>query len=168
MLSITSFPHFERRACDCWCGNPLSLSFIYTLFQLDRRCNCATAFNMDAPEPEQTPFAAVTAHTTRIQRVGSRDFGFCFTSSCLPGAADVLTMASNTKRFWTSQLRMSCTDGSVLPWPCFSSSCAFSWRKDGTLVSLCCNENRGEEEMNQQILTLSCATQSHTPWESTS
>lgn len=25
---------------------------------------------MDAPEPEQTPFAAVTAHTTKLQRVG--------------------------------------------------------------------------------------------------
>lgn len=86
--------------------------------------------NMDAPEPEQTPFAAVTAHTTRLQRVRLR--GLWLNLRCWPV---LLTVASITKRSWTSQLRMLCTDGLAPAWPWLSSSCASSSRKDGTLVS---------------------------------
>lgn len=38
------------------------LSFLY-------RLNCPRVVAMDVPEPEQSPFTAVTAHTSKISRV---------------------------------------------------------------------------------------------------
>ena len=57
--------------------------------------SCASP-TMDAPEPEQTPFASVTAHTSRITRV-------CPAPPLHWLEALELTSCSNIKPCWTSQ-----------------------------------------------------------------
>ncbi len=94
-------------------------------------------------EPEQTPFAAVTVHTSRLQRVG-RIRTFLLLLSCwailsppfLNPMADarLFLILSNTKRCSTSRLPTSRTDGLAPASASSSSSLASSLRRDGTSV----------------------------------
>lgn len=86
---------------------------------------------MDSIEPQQTPFSAVTAHTSRLQRVsisawvGERQF------------TDQIEN-SNTKHGWTNRHHMCRIGGWELSGYFWSSSRGYLSHKDGILVGVLC------------------------------
>jgi hypothetical protein len=101
---------------------------------------------MDSMEPEQTPFAAVSAHTSRLSRVSLRLIPDFFESRERAGgwAGADKEINSNTKLGWISQRHIPPIDGSGHLHFSRSSSSEYSSRKDGILVRLCRTLDRGE------------------------
>lgn len=101
---------------------------------------------MEAPEEQQTPFSAVQAQTSKLQRVRYNIYATSIHTRTQCAFAvrilvsDLLTYllrlaCSNTKRSSTSRRPSSSTAGSALVSPCSSFSCVCSLRKAGILVS---------------------------------
>lgn len=110
VLPVSRFPHHHRPQPRLLPRLPDPVSRpLYPDHQTTYR-----VFNMESLNEEQTPFAAVTAQTSKIQRV--RLIAAKLRAEPYPGK-EALDMAnlfahSNTKRILTSRLPLSRTDGS--------------------------------------------------------
>lgn len=87
---------------------------------------------MDSMEPEQTPFAAVSAQTSKFSRVSWRDGPHDPAWYTSENAAD--KEVSNIKRGWINQRRTRRTDGWAHLHSWYFSSWEYSSRKDGISV----------------------------------
>jgi hypothetical protein len=81
-----TLPLFSRNDCVQHCGSaftPGSSCLYFSSFLIPSR---SSAFTMDVPEPDQSPFTAMTAHTSKLTRVSSdcRLKGGCDQRSAMP------------------------------------------------------------------------------------
>lgn len=62
---------FSRNDCVQHCGSAYTPGSPCSLLLLLPHTLLTSAFTMDVPEPDQSPFTAVTAHTSKLTRVSS-------------------------------------------------------------------------------------------------
>lgn len=134
--------HYEHRPCK---SDLLSADSRYSVdYLLEQIGKQDLVAKMDSMEPEQTPFAAVSAHTSRLTRVScdcvirTRRMGWAMDCDCK--GWNYTTLAdewdSNTKHGWTSQHLIRHIDGCALQLSSCSSSSGYLSHKDGTSVWL--------------------------------